>query len=71
MGREKNKQKILIIDDRRDNIVFLANKILKPKGYDVTTAMDGENGLQKALEERPDLIIMDLRMPKMNGLETM
>jgi two-component system NtrC family sensor kinase len=71
MGREKNKQKILIIDDRRDNIVFLANKILKPKGYDVTTAMDGENGLQKALEERPDLIIMDLRMPKMNGLEVL
>jgi DNA-binding response OmpR family regulator len=71
MKKERKKQKVLIIDDRRENIVFLANNILKPKGYDITTAMDGEKGLQKALEEKPDLIIMDLRMPKMNGLEVL
>lgn len=71
MARERKKQKVLIIDDRRENIVFLANNILKPKGYDIKTAMDGEKGLQKALEEKPDLIIMDLRMPKMNGLEVL
>jgi two-component system NtrC family sensor kinase len=71
MEREMEKQKILIVDDRRDNIVFLANNILKPLGYDVITAMDGENGLHKALNENPDLIIMDLRMPKMNGLEVL
>jgi two-component system NtrC family sensor kinase len=69
MEREREKQRILIIDDRRENIVFLANNILRPKGYDVITAMDGEKGLHKALEEKPDLIIMDLRMPKMNGFE--
>ncbi len=62
---------ILIMDDRRENIVFLANNILKPQGYKVITAMDGEKGLQKALEEKPDLIITDLKMPKMTGLEVM
>jgi len=71
MERERGKQKILIIDDRRENIVFLANNILRPKGYDVITAMDGEKGLHRALEEKPDLIIMDLRMPKMNGFEVL
>lgn len=71
MDREKEKKKVLIIDDNRENIVFLANNILRPKGYEISTAMDGEKGLHKALEEKPDLIIMDLRMPKMNGLEVM
>jgi two-component system NtrC family sensor kinase len=69
MGKEREEQKILIIDDKREHIVFLANSILKPKGYDVITAMDGKKGLHKALKEKPDLIIMDLRMPKMDGLE--
>jgi two-component system NtrC family sensor kinase len=71
MESEREKQKVLIIDDRRENIVFLANNILKPKGYDIITAMDGEKGLHKALKQKPDLIIMDLRMPKMNGLEVL
>jgi DNA-binding response OmpR family regulator len=61
--------KVLIIDDRRENIVFIANNILKPMGYEVITARDGQTGLQKAEEEGPDLIITDLRLPKMGGLE--
>jgi len=60
-------EKILIVDDRRENILFLANDILRPRGYEIITALDGEKGLQKALEERPDLVITDMRMPKMNG----
>ena len=64
-----SSETILIMDDRRENIVFLANNILKPQGYNVITAMDGQKGLQKALEEKPDLIITDLKMPKMTGLE--
>lgn len=71
MEREREKRKVLIIDDRRENIVFLANNILRPKGYDIITAMNGEKGLHKALKEKPDLIIMDLRMPKMNGFEVL
>ncbi len=61
--------KVLIIEDRRENIVFLANNILKPKGFDIITAMDGETGLRKALEETPDIIITDLKLPKMHGLD--
>jgi two-component system NtrC family sensor kinase len=68
---EGEQQKVLIVDERRENIVFLANNILKPKGYDIITAMDGKKGLRKALEEKPDLIIMDLKVPEMNGLEVL
>lgn len=64
-------QKILIIEDRRENIVFIANNILKPLGYEVITAMDGPTGLQKAQEETPDLIISDLKLPGLGGLEVL
>jgi CheY-like chemotaxis protein len=63
--------KVLIIEDRRENIVFIANNILKPLGYDVVTARDGKIGLAKALEDKPDLIITDLKLPKMGGLEVL
>ena len=63
--------KALIIEDRRENIVFIANNILKPQGYDVITAMDGQTGLLKAKEEKPDLIITDLKLPRMGGLEVL
>jgi len=62
-------KKVLIIEDRRENIVFIANNILKPEGWEVITARDGELGLQKAIEEKPDLIITDLKLPKMHGLD--
>ncbi len=63
--------KVLIIEDRRENIVFIANNILKPRGYDVVTAMDGQTGLSKAQEEKPDMIITDLKLPRLGGLEVM
>ncbi len=63
--------KVLIIEDRRENIVFLANNILKPMGYDIITAMDGETGLAKAQEEEPDLIITDLKLPRKSGLQVL
>jgi DNA-binding response OmpR family regulator len=63
--------KVLIIEDRRENIVFVANNILKPLGHDVITAMDGQTGLIKAQEESPDLIITDLKLPKLSGLEVL
>jgi two-component system NtrC family sensor kinase len=62
-------EKILIIDDRRENLLFLANSVLRPEGYEVITAMDGKQGFDKALSDRPDLIITDLKMPRMSGLE--
>ncbi len=64
-------RKILIIEDRRENIVFIANNILKPMGFEVITAMDGQTGLAKAQEESPDIIISDLKLPGMGGLEVL
>lgn len=64
-------EKILVIDDRRENLLFLANTVLRPEGYNVITALDGKEGLSKALAERPDLIITDLKMPRLTGLEMM
>ncbi len=64
-------RKILIIEDRRENIVFIANNILKPLGFEVITAMDGPTGLAKAQEEAPDLIISDLKLPGLGGLEVL
>ncbi len=64
-------RKVLIIEDRRENIVFIANNILKPMGFDVITAMDGQTGLTKAREESPDVIISDLKLPGLGGLEVL
>ncbi len=64
-------RKVLIIEDRRENIVFIANNILKPEGWEVITARDGKLGLQKAIEEKPDLIITDLKLPTMHGLDVL
>jgi len=64
-------ERILVVDDRRENLLFLANSILRPEGYDVITAVDGKQALDKALEETPDLIITDLKVPSLSGLELM
>ncbi|MBN1221159.1 MAG: response regulator [Anaerolineae bacterium] len=64
-------KKVLIIEDRRENIVFIANNILRPKGYEVITARDGQTGLEKAQAEQPDLIITDLKLPQLGGLEVL
>jgi two-component system NtrC family sensor kinase len=64
-------ERILVIDDRRENLLFLANSVLGPEGYEVITAVDGKQGLDRALAEKPDLIITDLKMPRMSGLELM
>lgn len=60
--------KILIIDDDPD-IVDALYVLLEGEGFDVVSAYDGEEGLAKIKEENPDLIILDLLMPKMDGYE--
>ena len=64
-------EKILVADDRRENLVFLADSVLRPEGYQVVTAMDGREALSQARAEKPDLDITDLKMPRMSGLEMM
>jgi CheY-like chemotaxis protein len=70
-GAKMSGERILVVDDRQENLVFLADSVLRPEGYDVITAMDGKEGLDKALAEQPDLIITDLKMPRLSGLEMM
>jgi two-component system NtrC family sensor kinase len=65
------RETVLIVEDNRENIVHLANNVLKPNGYKVITAMDGQRGLRSILRDRPDLVVLDLNMPKMDGLEVL
>ena len=60
--------KILVIDDDPD-VHTLVRKILEPKSYNVVCAYNGEEGLRKVVEERPDLIILDVIMPGKHGFE--
>ena len=60
------KARILIVDDNR-SLVRIYGRLLQEEGYDILTAFDGETGLQKAVTEKPDLIILDIMMPRMDG----
>jgi len=58
--------KILVVDDDK-SIVALLRTMLKRKGHEVIIAADGKTGLAAAREEKPDLIILDVMMPEMDG----
>ena len=62
--------RILVVDDEPEAIELL-QEFLVAKGYEVLTASSGEEAVQKVKEERPHLILLDVRMPKMNGLEAL
>ncbi len=59
-------EKILIVDDEEDIVTALSIR-LKAMGYDVITAFDGMSGLSKAREESPDLMLLDIMLPKLDG----
>lgn len=61
------KQKILIVEDNNDMRAFLAEQL--EDFYTVFTASDGDEGYNQALEHNPSLIVSDIMMPKMNGIE--
>lgn len=61
-------KKILIVDDESD-IVAMLESILKRRGYNIVTALDGESCLKKASDEKPDLILLDIVLPDINGFE--
>jgi len=58
--------KILIIEDTENNRILLTRR-LRPRGYDIITAEDAEKGLPLVEGERPDLVLMDVGLPGMNG----
>lgn len=60
-------KKILVVDDEPDLVSMLKAR-LEANNYEVATAFDGEEGLSKAKKEKPDLIVLDIMMPKMDGM---
>ncbi len=59
--------KILVIDDEQ-NILNLISAYLKPEGYEVFTAVDGNTGLQAARAFKPDIVVLDIMLPGMDGI---
>lgn len=64
-------ERILIVDDGRENREFIAEYVLQPNGYEVLMARDGREGLEIAVAEQPDLILLDYQMPHMNGIQVL
>ena len=65
---DERRQKILIVEDEPDMVLGLRDNF-EFEGYEVVTASDGAAGLDKARSEKPDLMILDIMMPKLSGLE--
>ena len=61
-------EKILVVDDGQDNRDFLVRYVLEPNNFVPLTARDGQEGLAMALKHEPDLILLDLQMPRMDGM---
>jgi DNA-binding response OmpR family regulator len=61
-------KRILVIDDYPDN-VYLLKERLEKEGFKILTAFDGETGIQVAIQEKPDLILLDIMLPGMSGYE--
>ncbi|MCL5055973.1 MAG: response regulator [Firmicutes bacterium] len=66
--KEKEKKKVLIVDDE-PHMVKLLRLNLEPEGYEVLEAVDGEEACQLSMKTKPDLILLDVMVPKKNGIE--
>jgi len=68
MSPEQRTAKILIVDDNKENLNLVAY-FLKPQNYHIITAMDGLEAMQKVESEKPDIILLDIMLPKMDGFQ--
>ncbi len=66
MDTEQPRKRILLVDDTKD-ILLVVSRRLESWGYETLTAETGEEGLRLAMEQLPDLILLDIMMPKMKG----
>jgi two-component system, cell cycle response regulator DivK len=60
------KKKILVIEDNEQNL-YLVKFLLENEGYEVISAMDGQSGIELAADVKPDLILLDIQLPVMDG----
>ncbi len=65
---QEEKVNILVVDDYAENVELL-EELLAADGYEVSTASDGDEALQRVKETHPDLILLDIMMPKMDGYQ--
>ena len=68
MGADGNSAKVLIVDDNKENIDLVAY-FLKPQNYQILTAFDGVEALEIVEREEPDIILLDIMLPKMDGFQ--
>jgi signal transduction histidine kinase len=68
VGYEGSRRKVLVVDDRWENRLVLVN-MLAPLGFEMVEAVDGQEGLEKARQLQPDLIVTDLILPALDGWE--
>ena len=66
MAQDRPLARVLVVDDEPD-LVRILEFGLKAAGYQVDTAYDGQEGLKKAREQKPDIILLDLMLPKLDG----
>lgn len=67
---KKMKRKILVVDDEKV-ICNMLKKFLSKKGYQVSGALSGEEAIKKVKEEKPHMILLDIKMPGIDGVETL
>jgi twitching motility two-component system response regulator PilH len=60
--------KVLVVDDSWTDLTLIATP-LRESGYDVITAVDGDEAVEKVLQERPQLVVLDVILPKQNGFQ--
>jgi len=68
--KKEVKGKVLVVDDAPDTLEII-QKLLQYEGYDVTVALTGEEGVKKVEEERPDVVLMDINLPGIDGTEAL
>jgi CheY-like chemotaxis protein len=61
-------KKVLLVDDS-NTVLMMEKMVLKKRPYEILTASNGEEGVARAIAEHPDVILMDVIMPKMNGFD--